>query len=97
MTTYFITRHPGAMQWARESGMAVDVQLAHLDTSAVQPGDNVIGTLPASLAAEVCAHGGRYFHLVLDIPAEARGRELSAEDMRTFNARIEEYKIERLP
>jgi CRISPR-associated protein Csx16 len=93
MTTYFVTRHSGAVDWARESGMAIDRQLAHLDTAEVKAGDCVIGTLPVHLAAEVCARGARYFHLALETPPEWRGRELSAEDLRRFGARIEEYRV----
>lgn len=95
MTTYLITRHPGAKQWAEEEGIIVDQLIDHLDMAIVRPGDIVIGTLPVNLAAEVCARGGRYFHLSLDLPPEWRGRELTAEDMRGFGARIEEYRVER--
>ncbi|CAI8770930.1 CRISPR-associated protein Csx16 [Methylocaldum szegediense] len=93
MTTYFVTRHPGAVDWARESGISVDRQLAHLDIAEVKSGDWVIGTLPVHLAAEVCALGARYFHLALEIPPGWRGRELSAEDLRRFGARIVEYRV----
>jgi CRISPR-associated protein Csx16 len=31
MTTYFITRHPGAIAWAQQQGITVDRQLGHLD------------------------------------------------------------------
>ncbi len=93
MTTYFISRHPGAVEWARESGISVDRQLAHLDIADVKGGDWVIGTLPVHLAAEVCALGARYFHLALEIPPEWRGRELSAEDLGRFGARIVEYRV----
>ncbi|MGX2040865.1 CRISPR-associated protein Csx16 [Methylocaldum sp. MU1018] len=93
MTTYFVTRHPGAVEWARESGIPVDRQLAHMDMAVVKAGDRVIGTLPVHLAAAVCALGARYFHLALEIPPEWRGRELSAEDLRRFGARIVEYRV----
>lgn len=95
MTTFFVTRHPGAAAWAREQGLAVDRAVAHLDPAAVQSGDIVIGTLPVNLAAEVCARGARYLHLSLDLPADWRGRELSAADMRACGARVEEYRVER--
>ena len=95
MTTYLITRHPGALQWAQEEGLAVDHQLEQLAPECVQSGDHVIGTLPVHLAAAVCERGGRYFHLTLDIPPQLRGRELSSADMRTCDARLEEYRVER--
>lgn len=78
MTTYLITRHPGARQWVQEEGI-------------------VVGSLPVNLAAAVCARGGRYFHLSLELPLDWRGRELSPDDMRRFGARLEEFRVEPLP
>lgn len=94
MTTFFVSRHPGAADWAREQGLTVDRALAHLDPALVRAGDVVIGTLPVNLAAEVCARGARYLHLTLDLPADWRGRELSAADMAACGARIEEYRVQ---
>jgi CRISPR-associated protein Csx16 len=96
MTTYFVTRHPGAIEWAARQGLKVDRQLDHLDVAIIQPGDTVIGILPVNLAAEVCARGGRFFNLSLTVPPEARGRELSADELEQFGARIEEYRVERV-
>lgn len=93
MTTYFISRHPGAIDWATEEGLVVDRQIAHLDTDTLQPGDVVIGTLPVNLAARVCERGGCYFHLSLELPPDWRGRELSAADLRQIGARLQEYRI----
>ena len=96
MTTYFISRHPGARDWAAEEGIQVDVVIDHLDPAGIQPGDVLIGSLPVNLAAEVCARGARYLHLSLVLPARLRGQELSAEQMRACGARIEEYRVQRL-
>lgn len=93
MTTYFVTRHPGAIEWARRQGLTVDRQIAHLDPSQLNPGDTVIGTLPVHLAAEVCARGGHYLHLSLDLPPEVRGQELSADQLVAYGARLESYLI----
>ena len=60
------------------------------------PGDVVAGTLPVNLAAEVCARGARYLNLSLDLPLHARGRELDAEDMHRYGARLEEYTVRRV-
>ncbi len=93
MTTSFISRHPGAREWAAEEGIVVDQVIAHFDPATIQPGDVVIGTLPVNLAARVCQQGGRYLHLSLELPADRRGQELSAADLRRFGARLEEFRI----
>ncbi|BDI03599.1 CRISPR-associated protein Csx16 [Sphaerotilus microaerophilus] len=94
MATFFLSRHPGAVEWARRQGLAVDQWLAHLEVAQVQPGDTVIGTLPIHLAAQVCARGGRYLHLSLDLPVELRGRELTADELERAGARLEEFWVE---
>lgn len=93
MTTYFVSRHSGAMAWAVQQGLPIDVQCEHLDTAFIREGDTVIGTLPVHLAAEVCARGGRYLHLVLALPAHARGRELSVEELTRYGARLAGYTV----
>lgn len=97
MTTHFVSRHPGALDWAAGEGVVVDRVVAHLDPETVQPGDVVIGTLPVHLAARVCARGGRYLHLSLELPPEQRGRELSAADLRRFGARLEAFRVTPVP
>lgn len=93
MTTYFITRHPGARDWAAAEGLRVDRVIDHLEPASLTTGDIVIGSLPVNLAAEVCARGGAYLHLSIDLPAELRGRELTAEQMRACGARLERYMV----
>ena len=96
MTTWFISRHPGAVEWASRQGLAVDQYAAHLDPAQVQPGDTVVGSLPVNLAAAICEHGARYFHLSLELPAWLRGRELSADQLNALRARLEEYRVENI-
>lgn len=62
-------------------------------TSAIRPGDVVIGTLPIQLVAEVNQRGGHYWHLAMDVPPEWRGRELSADDMDACSARLHEFRV----
>ena len=95
MTTYFISRHAGAVEWAEAEGFHVDQLLAQFDVTIVKQGDNVLGTLPINLVAEVNARGGNYFHLTLEMPADARGKELTAADMRQFGARLEAYSAQK--
>ena len=96
MTTYFISRHIGAVDWAESEGFHVDQRLAHFDVTIVQAGDTILGTLPINLVAEVNARGVHYFHLTLELPAEVRGKELTADDMRRYGARLEGYAAQRL-
>ncbi len=93
MTTYFISRHPGAVEWATRQHLHVDHVLPHLHPAQVQPGDTVIGSLPVNLAAQVCAKGAAYWHLSVELPAELRGRELSADDLEQLGARLQPFDV----
>ncbi len=94
MTTLFISRHPGAWQWAQQQGVKADHLVAHLDIDAIRQGDTVIGTLPVNIAAQVCEKGARYIHLSLELPAHMRGRELTAAELEQYGARLQAYRIE---
>lgn len=97
MTTWFVSRHPGALDWMLHSGVTFDRHVAHLDTESVAAGDTVIGSLPVNLAAEVCARGAEYWNLSLRLIAQDRGRELSAEEMQSYDATLEHYDVRKLP
>ncbi len=88
MTTWFISRHAGALEWAARRPLEVDRFSPHLDIAAVAPGDTVIGTLPPDLAAAVCASGAKYLHLSVALPIAARGRELSADELERYGAKL---------
>ena len=93
MTTFFVTRHPGALQWMRQHGPAFDRHITHLEPTSVVPGDSVIGTLPIHLAAQVCARGAAYWHLTLQLPEAVRGRELSAPELSALGATLQQFDI----
>ncbi len=93
MTTWFVTRHPGAVEWAARQGLQIDRHVAHLDPASIAPGDTVIGILPVNLAARICERGAHYLNLSLDLPAEARGQELSADELEGFRARLEAFEV----
>ena len=95
MTTYFVTRHAGALDWAARRNIAA-VAVAHLDMSAVAAGDVVLGTLPVNLIADVNGRGARYFHLAMELPLAARGVDLTADDMDRYGAQLIEYRAERV-
>lgn len=95
MTAWFVSRHRGAVEWARRRGLD-GVATDHLDLDTVRAGDVVIGTLPVGIAADVQARGAAFWFLELDVPAEARGRELSADEMERCGARLVEYRVERV-
>ena len=96
MTIIFVTRHKGALEWARKHGIEPDEMTSHLDSSRIHPGDVIIGTLPVHVVAEVCARGGHYLHLTMSTPQHARGRELTAEDMEKYDARLEEFEAKKI-
>jgi CRISPR-associated protein Csx16 len=94
MSHYFISRHKGAIDWAKNHLSSIELTcISHLETDILEVGDVVYGTLPVHIAQEVCAKGCQYFHLTLDTPEYLRGEELTAEDMKTYGACLEEYSV----
>lgn len=91
---FFVSRHPGAIEWARQYPWAVRARfVSHLVIEDIAPGDIVIGTLPVHLAAQVCARGARYLHLALSLTAGQRGSELTALELEAADARLVPYKV----
>jgi CRISPR-associated protein Csx16 len=95
MTVWFVSRHPGALEWMRRAKIPFERHVAHLDVAEIRPGDVVIGSLPVNLAAEICARGAIYRHLSLQISAHDRGRELSAAELERYDATLETYFVEK--
>lgn len=92
MSNFFVTRHHGAIEWAAQLGIQAQL-VTHFDPAVIQAGDLVIGSLPVNLVAKINEAGGRYLHLTLDLPAEARGKELTAADMVSYGARLEGFYV----
>jgi putative CRISPR-associated protein (TIGR02620 family) len=94
MTRWFVSRHSGAVEWAKRRGIAIDRQVAHLNAAEVSAGDVVMGTLPFDAAAEVCRRGAGFYALILALREEQRGRDLSADDLEAAKARLQQYDIQ---
>lgn len=91
---YFVTRHPGALDWLRANAPRPAVLIQHLSNlDTIGPDDTVIGTLPINLVAEICRTGARYLHLQVDLPAHLRGVELTAEQLNKLGAHLVEYFV----
>ena len=98
MTVYFVTRHAGALAWAAQNQLHFDCHLEHLkDITLLKNGDVVIGTLPINIVYALNFKGIRYIHLALQIPAELRGQELSAEQLIQCQAMLQEYTVTQKP
>lgn len=92
--TWFVSRHPGTIVWAKRKPLAIDRWVGHLNPSEVSAGDTVIGTLPVNLAAKVCKRGAHYLHLSLDVSAEWRGREMTVDELMSIKAELTCFHIE---
>jgi CRISPR-associated protein Csx16 len=95
MTFWFVTRHPGAVDWAARHGLKARL-IEHLDPDTISPGDTVAGSLPVHLAGQVCDRGGRYLHLELHVPPDLRGAALDADTMERLGARLTEFRVSRV-
>lgn len=93
---YLISRHQGAVEWLDSKGFDDPILISHATVEffeELNESDMVFGTLPMSLACEVCGRGARFFNLDLAVPAEYRGKELTSELMDEFGAKLTEYRI----
>ena len=97
MTIWFVSRHPGALEWICRQDVVFDCHVSHLAMEEVRAGDTVIGSLPVNLAAEVCARGAVYRHLSLQLAAHDRGRELSEDDLVRYGATLTTYLVKEIP
>ena len=96
MTVWFVSRHPGAIAWAKNQKLKVDRWVEHLDTSEVSAGDVVLGTLPMGAAAEVCAKGAVFEALTFSPAFSERGKELATRDLERLDCRLVRYDIHAL-
>lgn len=92
-----VSRHPASIEWLRQRLAQVDLELSHLDTALLQPGDCVYGNLTVHLVVEVNQRGARYFHLQINLPPELRGVELDAGQLASLNPVLTEIRAESVP
>lgn len=96
MTVFFVSRHPGAIAWAKSKNLPIDQWLTHLDPSGVEAGDIVIGVLPIAAAAIVCAKGARFVALEMQLPEARRGQELTQAELEQMQCRLTEFHVTRI-
>ena len=99
MSTLLVSRHKGALEWAKGAGgLPQDVEVRkHLDVGFGLVGiDHVVGVLPIDMICQLNEAGVRFSHLYMRIPAEMRGKELSAEQMVQFGAAWQEFRVTRV-
>ena len=96
MTVWFVSRHSGAIAWAKNQALPIDRWVTHLTTDVIAPGDLIVGTLPMSAASAVCEKGARFFSLEVRLAEHQRGRELTEEELKHLNCTLQEFKVQRV-
>lgn len=96
MTTWFVSRHPGAIAWIKAQEFTIDRFIDHIDLTLLKAGDRVIGTLPVNVVAQLCESGIEYWHLNLELPFSARGKELNRKELEQYGAHLQRYDVKAL-
>jgi len=88
-----VTRHAGLVDYLKQEGIVEDdvEVITHATPKAVQ-GKHVLGVLPHSLSCLTKS----FTEIPLKLPAELRGKELTANDVRQFAGKPVTYKVERV-
>ena len=87
MDTVIVTRHAGLVEWLKRRGIEGEV-VAHADESAVK-GKRVYGVLPYRLAALA----DEFVEVSMNVPAELRGKELTADDIDGLNPQMTAWRV----
>lgn len=88
-----VTRHPGLVEHLRNIGLiGADAQVLEHASEEDILGRDVIGVLPHSLSCLTTS----FTEVPLNLPAEMRGKELSAEDVARYAGEPVTYQVTRL-
>ncbi|MDR1945805.1 MAG: CRISPR-associated protein Csx16 [Desulfovibrio sp.] len=93
MIRWFISRHNGAIEWAKRKELPVDRWVPHLNIDEIRKGDVVMGTLPFALAADVCSRGAAFYALDFQTEESQRGKNLTADDLTVAEACLQRYTV----
>lgn len=93
MTTWFVSRHPGAIDWLEKTGIKVDRYAEHLSSDDVAFGDFVYGVLPLHIISDICSKGARFFALDFSMNASQRGKDLTKSELDSLNCKLQEYIV----
>lgn len=91
MEKIIVTRHEGLLNWLKERGICGDV-ISHVESPEQIRGKDVVGVLPLYLAAVAAS----VTTVEMDLPQEARGKDLTPEEMDSFGATLHRYVVQEL-
>ena len=93
MKVVIVSRHPGTINLLKSKFPDAEI-ISHMTEDSIPENALVIGNLPIEMVAKVLEKGNRFVSVVLNIPPEMRGKELSEEELKKFAKFIEIKKIE---
>lgn len=90
-----VSRHPATVEFVKGTLTLNDqvTVVSHYLPQMAEGYDQVVGVLPIQLVEELCNRGKRFLQVVMDVPEEFRGKELSLDQMKEFNGRLVEYHV----
>lgn len=91
--TWFISRHEGAILWAKNQNLPITKWCSHLEIEQIHTGDIVMGTLPVHMAAEICQRGATFYFLQVNMPEHLRGQELSNAQLLELGCKLTQFKV----
>ena len=88
-----VSRHPATVNLLKSRFPEAEV-VSHMTEDNIPENALVIGNLPIEMIAKVLEKGNRFVSVVLNIPPEMRGKELSEEELKKFAKFVEVKKLE---